>query len=89
MLIDRVEEEMRMGWHLELLQPHRAVMSYHPPVRQDYTLVNLLLTFMTCGLWLPVWLFIELLNTGEAPVQQLTVIEDRFGNITTERRVLR
>lgn len=89
MLIERVEQEMRMGWHLELLQPHRAVMSYRPPVRQDHTLVNLLLTFMSCGLWLPVWAFIELLNSGEAPAQQLIVTEDQFGNVMTELRVIR
>lgn len=72
----RVLEQSVMGWQLRARTDHGAVL-YFPGTTSGSVLVNLIMTFVTFGLWLIVWVILECLTV---PSQTL-IIEEIDGAI--------
>lgn len=66
------------GWRVESQGRFQAVVRKQPPRNLA---VNLFLTFVTSGLWLPVWYFLAARNS--AGRRLITV--DPLGNITSQQ----
>ena len=73
-LAHAVEREVRHGWTVRSASPHQVTLSKGGHVSH---LLHLILTLLTVGLWLPVWVVVSC--TGRARQVVLTVDQD--GNV--------
>ena len=71
------------GWRVELLTPTSATVVLYPP-RSNHAL-HFVLSVLTCGLWLPVWLLIAIIE-GSRGVRRQIVMVDQHGNTLSDRR---
>lgn len=62
------------GWRIEMADGTRAVVVNGAPVNH---ILHLLLSFFTCGLWLPIWAIVA--ATGGVKRRHLYV--DDYGNV--------
>ena len=67
------------GWSLETQTEFAAVMSSGKRLNH---ILHLLLSIVTFGFWLIVWLFLLMVNR----ITKLTISIDKFGNTTIESR---
>lgn len=63
------------GWRIEMVDGPRAVVVTGAPVNH---ILHLLISFFTCGLWLPVWGLLAALGG----VKRRHVYIDDYGNLT-------
>jgi hypothetical protein len=72
-----------MGWRVELLTPTSATIVQYPP-RSNHAL-HLVLSVLTCRLWLPVWLLIAIID-GSRSVRRAIVMVDPHSHAVWDRR---
>jgi hypothetical protein len=72
-----------VGWRVELLTPTSATIVRYPP-RSNHAL-HFVLSVLTCGLWLPVWLLIAIID-GSRSVHRHIIMVDQHGQAVWDRR---
>jgi len=72
-----------VGWRVEVLTATSATMVQYPP-RANHVL-HFVLSLLSCGLWLPVWLVVAVIE-GSRSVRRQIVMVDQHGHAVWERR---
>jgi hypothetical protein len=72
-----------VGWRVELLTPTQATIVRYPP-RASHAL-HLVLSVLTCGLRLPIWLLIAIID-GSRSVRRAIAMVDQHGHAVWDRR---
>jgi hypothetical protein len=73
-LATAVTREVAAGWRVESQTPTNAVLVKG---KQTSHVLHLILSFITFGLWVPVWIIMAVLNRRQA----ITLAVDPYGNI--------
>lgn len=76
-----VSREVGGGWHVESQSDHQAVL-VRPGTKVNHIL-HLILSVLTLGFWIPVWILIAVLKKRE---HHKVVSVDGFGNVTVVKR---
>jgi hypothetical protein len=89
MLRTAIRQATIAGWHLDYALPGEAVFSSEPSQAggASFHLINIVLSLITCGLWLPVYIVLTVVDAARAPGRQILILtEDQYGNVTQEVR---
>lgn len=82
MLSQAVQAYLREGWRIESHGPYMAVLCWGggqvPPVNH---ILHLLLSLVTCGFWLPVWILLIMFKPKPPPFLRVVLAVDQYGNV--------
>ena len=81
-LADMISRHTLSGWVIIDRDDREATAVLALPAKPANHVLHLLITFLTCGLWVFVWLILVL---GEQKEQRVRLSIDNFGNATQER----
>jgi hypothetical protein len=62
-----------VGWRVELLTPTSATVVRYPP-RANHAL-HPVLSVITCGLWLPIWLLVAIIDGSRSVRRQIVMVD--------------
>jgi hypothetical protein len=79
-LATAISNEVRSGWNVQSQSDYQAVM--HIPAQKTNHVLHLILTILTLGLWVVVWIAMVVIHKGE---QHEVVSVDEYGNTNIQK----
>jgi hypothetical protein len=79
-LATAVANEVRAGWNVQSQTDYQAVM--HIPAEKTNHILHLILTLLTLGLWIIVWIAMVIIHKGE---QHEVISVDEYGNTNIQK----
>jgi hypothetical protein len=80
-MVEQVAGQVGHGWHVESQTDYQAVL-IRPGTRVHH-LLHVVLSVLTLGIWIPVWITIAVLKKRD---KHKVVQVDGLGNVTVTRR---
>jgi hypothetical protein len=79
-LATAVANEVRAGWNVQSQTDYQAVMNI--PAEKTNHILHLILTLLTLGLWVIVWIALVIIHKGE---QREVISIDEYGNTNIQK----
>ena len=79
-LAHAVATEVRQGWNVQSQTDYQAVM--HIPAEKTNHILHLILTLITLGLWLIVWIALVVIHKGD---RHEVIAVDEWGNVNIQK----
>ena len=79
-LATAIANEVRAGWNVQSQSDYQAVMNI--PAEKTNHILHLILTILTLGLWIIVWIALVIIHKGE---QREVISVDEYGNTNIQK----